>query len=709
MLMLKRGLLLFLIIMMLMLIIVQRASVKAQNQVASPILTPTPQLSKEAQIALQYFSTANGIPPERLFVGEPAIIQYPLTAKKVWEVAVGELGGGKIGIVTLNLANDTVIDGPTAKQAERNAHQAKYGKLEPALFERLQTLNASQPISVAVWLSAIDVDQIKAQVVAKHPEAKLIDFRPGPDTDLKLYEKIYAEMSAAIAQAHQGHAAPLIAKLRAGGGKVIYSSENAPLLFAELSKAMILQLATQNDVSEISLNSVVKPLLNSVIPTDRVPTVWQRGYTGTGVQVAVVEKDGIDFDHNDLANGVYANPGNPNIDTDAYHATEVAGVIASTHSTYKGVAYNAPALYSANAGSYVLSDLVNATEKAIATGTTTTSATGNSRILNLSFGNMNPLNSIDDLARYYDHIVRDKLCTVVTGPNDFIYQVIGAPGIGYNVITVGGIDDQNTGNWSDDTIWDDHNVSSTGSAYSNPSDGREKPEVAAVARYVTTTYQNSSFTTVEGNSFAIPQVSGLAALLMQRDTTLQYKPEAVKAIIMASAVHNADGGDSLVSDKDGVGAIDAALADTIVRNGWWTLDSIATSVPQKSYNFYAVAGERVRVVLFWPSHTANVSNPPYTDELHSNLDLYVAAPNGTITTNSTSVRTADNFEIVEFTAGSSGTHQIQVKRGPASANEPVNDNESFGVAWSRTGTFLPDIRSSSSGWNCGMTMLNPKL
>ncbi|MFZ4664691.1 MAG: S8 family serine peptidase, partial [Caldilineaceae bacterium] len=229
-------------------------------------------------------------------------------------------------------------------------------------------------------------------------------------------------------------------------------------------------------------------------------------------------------------------------------------------------------------------------------------------------------------------------------------------------------------------------------------DGREKPEVVAVAKDVYTTDLNNSFGSKTGTSIAAPQVAGMAALLMSRNNALTYWPEAVKAIIMASAVHNVDGGAALVSDKDGVGSVNMLLGDTIVQNGWWVGDSIATSTSEKNYYISVNAGERVRVVLNYLSHTSNAA--PYNiDQIKSNLDLQVyTAGNQQIRI---STRTADNWEIVEFTAPDTGSYRIRVYRGPSN----TNDNESFAVAWSRMGTYLPDIRSQNS-WSSTVYVRN---
>jgi subtilisin family serine protease len=110
------------------------------------------------------------------------------------------------------------------------------------------------------------------------------------------------------------------------------------------------------------------------------------------------------------------------------------------------------------------------------------------------------------------------------------------------------------------------------SAYVNPvspHNDREKPEVVAVGANVTALGVNNVPQTRSGTSHAAPQVAGLVALLVHRNSTLGYWPEAVKAIIMASATHNITGPTIIVRGqgdlRDGAGAINAVLADTVAQ------------------------------------------------------------------------------------------------------------------------------------------------
>lgn len=218
-------------------------------------------------------------------------------------------------------------------------------------------------------------------------------------------------------------------------------------------------------------------------------------------------------------------------------------------------------------GFEVLYDAISALEWA-----TEPSPSPHARVVNwsASFQNDRKLQFSD---RAYDYWIRERTFTgIKSAGNQNTGNPAGnvtSPGKGYNMITVGNFNDQNNAAWADDEMW--HT-----SAYINPDTDIEKPEVAAPGRHINTVAGQDT-----GTSFAAPQVAGLAALLIDRNSNLQYYPTAVKAAIMASAVHNIEG-DSTLSSKDGAGGIDAPLADWIAQKrgtvtGWWfLLDHLST-------------------------------------------------------------------------------------------------------------------------------------
>src|SRR5204862_205804 len=66
----------------------------------------------------------------------------------------------------------------------------------------------------------------------------------------------------------------------------------------------------------------------------------------------------------------------------------------------------------------------------------------------------------------------------------------------------------------------------------------------------------------DGTSMAAAMVSGAAALVMERAPWLKGSPEAVRALLIATAVHNL-AGDRRLSDKDGTGGLSVDRADEV--------------------------------------------------------------------------------------------------------------------------------------------------
>ena len=438
-------------------------------------------------------------------------------------------------------------------------------------------------------------------------------------------------------------------------------------------------LKARDDVAPSTSDDVITPELNISASAIDANKVWARGFIGTGVKVAVVEtpdKDtgtgaGIYFGHSYLADGVYCNPAASLLI--GKHATEVAGVIASTSTTYRGIAYGVPALLSANTdGSDA--DIIKCTEWAIDQGAT---------VLNYSFGTQNTSNQFDGLDRYVDYVIRNRSVTIIKSAGNATATFpasspVTSPGKGYNVLTVGNYNDVNTASNSDDVM---SSTSVYGDPYSVFSD-REKPEVVAPGVSINTTCISSTtcIGADSGTSFAAPHVAGCAALLMQRNSVLGVWPESIRAVLMASAVVNIEGATRL-SEIDGAGAIECDSADDIVSGaaGGEMHEAVTISSFPRDITFSATAGQTVRVVIAWdstPSQPVTAGTTPASDPLNADLDLIVYSPNITVVASSNS---HDNsYEIVEFTAATTGVYTARI-----SAPRFDGASEYLGFAWWR--------------------------
>ncbi len=451
-------------------------------------------------------------------------------------------------------------------------------------------------------------------------------------------------------------------------GLVKYQSRYAPILILDVSLGLLSELEQRDDVQAIFLSRTYNSDLDVSAKAIGADAVWARGITGNGVKVAVVEDGAIYFEHRGLKDGIYCNASHPDIDA---HSSGVAGIISGIFTggstTYKGIAHGAPALLSGNAVSYKDDDIIACTDWAMNNG---------ARVINMSFGNKWAEDSLLVIDRYVDYIVRYKGVTVVTSagnvePNDqgscFTAEdrnYVTSPGKGWNVITVGSYYDQDTVDTNDDQI----DFVRNRFCYLNPSSPHrdlEKPEVVAPGIYINTTLctnWDGCFLNATGTSFAAAHVTGCAALLMDRRDSLKYWPEPVRAVLMASAIKNFEE-DSPPDSSDryyAAGGIRCDLADDIVQgsNGMESHGTYSENNFPITYTFRAYRTQDVRAVVVWNSDTGPFDRPWETDVLNANLDLKVFGPNGSLVGSSSS---HDNsYEIVQFTANSTGTYTAQV-------------------------------------------------
>jgi hypothetical protein len=235
-----------------------------------------------------------------------------------------------------------------------------------------------------------------------------------------------------------------------------------------------------------------------------------------------------------------------------------------------------------------------------------------------------------------------------------------SPGLGYNVITVGAFYDNNTSTWSDDTMW-------RCSSWKNPiskAGERQKPEVAAPGEGIISTSVASPWNnyTSNGTSLATAMVTGAVAQMMHRSSALKTNPEQVKAILMASAVHNIEGS-SRFSDYDGAGGISVDRADDIIRGvggktGNYTY-SCGTSVTAFQLTTLPLtAGKRTRVVISWSTDPSDQSNVKYVDGASIDFDMTVDDPPGL--SGPFAENRSNTFEIIEFTPDVSGNWKLML-------------------------------------------------
>ncbi|MCT7986602.1 S8 family serine peptidase [Laspinema sp. A4] len=305
---------------------------------------------------------------------------------------------------------------------------------------------------------------------------------------------------------------------------------------------------------------VANPIVNNyALDAINVPTVWDRGYTGEGVVVAVLDT-GIDLTHRDLQGNLWVNvgeiagngldndnngfindvqgydfvdgDGNPSFShSTERHGTHLSGIIGAQRNgidgTFNGgvpfdvtgVAYNATLM-----PLRVLDDRQSFDEFEIAVANGIRYAVENgAKILNLSLGNLPgepPTERIAEALRF----ARDRGVVAIfaagnegpartTQPAD--PAIRATTGLG---IAVGAVDR-------------DRRVA----PFSNPAGSAFGPYPFLVAPGVgiRSTTPNQNYFTIDGTSMSAPYVSGVVALMLQANPNLT--PAEVERILIETA------------------------------------------------------------------------------------------------------------------------------------------------------------------------------
>jgi Subtilase family/S-layer homology domain len=558
-------------------------------------------------------------------------------------------------------------------------------KADVPLVAAVRARPVGEMLKVGVWLD-VDVSPAEAAVEAAHPEVQWLGGRPVPTT-LEQARALRAELWEARRAVYASAAEAIGAHVAGLGGSVEYASTSAPLVFLDLPSDGVAALAERPEVLSLGLEETWRTFMTSAGVTVHANWTSGNGDQGNGVRVAVVEYANAS-NTGDLAGQVvqrFSTNGNivPHI-----HPTWVAGAIASRNATWRGVAPGAD-IVSAGTGNSapgLATDraVIAATDWAVAPGG------GDSDIVNTSFG-QDTATGAEEARRYFDSVGWEDNRLVVASSGNFStfgnWNVV-SPGTGYNVLTVGGVNDRNSSGTSDDILW----FGSDGASYRdpagtawNPHGDYNKPNLSAPAVSVRTA--NGAFG--DGTSIASPIVAGIGAQLLGRAPSLATWPEATRAVLMAGANRRTPLSNGTLSrDHEGVGTASARWSNLVLDNGLWggyTFGSMSEG-QVVTRDLSVVKGQKVRVSLAWSSHTSGSSNLGKSDVLTADLDLVVRQPNGA-TTGSFSFD--NSYEVVDLTASGTGTMRIEVRQDRFDAS-----SEPYGLAWALNSPYT-DVGPSS--------------
>ncbi|CAJ37945.1 S8 family serine peptidase [Methanocella arvoryzae] len=287
------------------------------------------------------------------------------------------------------------------------------------------------------------------------------------------------------------------------------------------------KLNSLKNVKYVEKNIVFHVTLKEASPIVGAPQVWDLGYTGKGVKVAVVDT-GIDGSHPDFKGRITEFKDFVGSKTEAYddfgHGTHCAGIIggsgAASGGKYKGVAPEVTFT-----GIKVLGKDGSGSLDTILAGINY-AAKSDAQIISMSLGSDDHAQSIDDAVTRA--VQNGKVVVCAAGNSGPSAKTVGCPADTPAALTVGATDKSD-------------NIASF-SSRGPTKDGRVKPDVTAPGKDIVSTRAagtnnqkaiDNYYLSMSGTSMACPMVSGAVALLLEKKADLT--PAEVKEIMEKTA------------------------------------------------------------------------------------------------------------------------------------------------------------------------------
>lgn len=546
-------------------------------------------------------------------------------------------------LIMAMLCSFVILPVSAAEEAEALA------KIDSGLIEKMETVMSDEKIPVAIWYTDINQDSVDELTVNKvgyskddidlaysMPSSELIDDLKNGEAEAVSEMQAYLRQTEAKRETERQKTNEYIMTRRAFSRQkyneksekvvrdiavnekdIIFKSQYAPMIIVSLSAPQVSSLSKDENIKEMyyaaeteiesafsdsnyDKRSSVTRAANEIDPNMDIiqRSIRQRKVTdelnlsGNGVNIGVVEaggkaKSGYALDYSKISNiGVNT--------SDSGHLSSVAEIIAGTT---KGFARGTNRLLCTNTDYQNIEALLSNTTYPV-------------NLINMSHASSNGTVFYAGLDKWIDHVVSQHGVTVVVAADNKgeTSGQISSPGRANNVITVGayhpGVDYQSfTLTLNDDTM-------AASSSYNNE-DCVEKPDVVMPGG---------------STSHATPMLTGCIALMFELKPSLANKPQAVKAIVLASChrkVLPATGtpAESIfdgITDRQGAGAPDVWNMASIVCQGTYGIGILRGSTNSHTIHFVQPIGEAasMNVSLTW----LRSNYYPVTDNGHLGYD-----------------------------------------------------------------------------------------
>lgn len=257
--------------------------------VVEPTKTPLPDFPKEVMLA--HIAEREKVPPDQLEIISVINISSPVLNQKFWLVKVIDpVSQNSYGTLYDPISGEYFESIFDLERAESQVKYSRWGKLDEALFEHVQSMQPDETVPVAIWIP-FNLGQVEQELYAalaeKYPEAKVSLEEYGNPFDvgeLDLGNKLEREYGRLVAEQIKVHREPVEAFLQEKGVE-FQALEEMPVLTAELTKTLIDELALRSDVAFIErTGAVMKPKENQLLDVESILNEPQK-YIGRYVGV----------------------------------------------------------------------------------------------------------------------------------------------------------------------------------------------------------------------------------------------------------------------------------------------------------------------------------------------------------------------------------------------------------------------------------------
>lgn len=465
--------------------------------------------------------------------------------------------------------------------------------------------------------------------------------------------------------------------------EIIFISQYAPMIIAELTLKQIEKVAKDDSVTDIEMYYELVAETSSTMDEDsiaeavstmeelkastKINIIHDIGLTGSGVKVGVKDSGELDF-------SVYSTQ-LPEERFTVFEEDEDNGDDASINETWVvphvintlmvgfsecGVAPDTHCYIDCINSFYVTVEQFISKNVSLIT-------------MSLSYGYSVTYGVME---KWTDHISSMHNVTFVKSAGNYNEtdnpnNNVTRPGLAYNIITVGSINNLYTPSHGDDYLYDY-------SCYVN-GDCCEKPDVVAPANMLG-----------GGTSSSTPFVAGIIALMIELKPSLSAYPQVIKAILLASCHHKAapETGNVTetmsqgVTDKQGTGVVDAYKAISITGRGNYgvreiTGGAVSTEVKFNVPHLYEASG--INISIAWLRNTfisaSDHNTNTVTAGIEHDLNLNVLSGNTSVGVHPKEHSSTEMVYIPSPVAGTTYTARINKVNSHA-------DIVKVGYAWS---------------------------